>query len=303
MLLGLSFGKLAMVLGGTGQGVYSDASYATVYVRPGPWGSLNADLPAIPSQVFEAALILAAVVLILVVPFLLRLRFPDWWYIVRPALAPRHNWWFLTGSRRFLTALGLWAIARFVAAFTWRDPHVLDQLSAEQLILIGVMVLAFIGPIVLASLRWIGRRLPVWRAARRERRAWAAESKAVMAAEAAELARLAAEAKAAEDAKLAERLKAAEEARFAAEAKAAEAKAAEEAREAEEARLAAEAKAAEEARPVENAGVAVDDPAADQEQAAEEARLVAEAEEAEKLLQSKRDLPAVATTPNESAEA
>jgi prolipoprotein diacylglyceryltransferase len=34
LLIGLGFGKLAMVLGGDGQGQFSDASWATAYVRP-----------------------------------------------------------------------------------------------------------------------------------------------------------------------------------------------------------------------------------------------------------------------------
>jgi prolipoprotein diacylglyceryltransferase len=230
LLIGLSLGKLSMVLGGAGQGLFSDASYATQYVRPGPWASANADLAAIPSQALESVLVLAVAVVVLLVPFLLRLRFPDWWYIVRPALAPRRNWSMLTGGRRFLTLLGLWAIARFVAVFTWRDAHVLGSLAAEQLILIGVMVVAFAGPLVVAGLRLARSRIPTWRAERRERRARAAETKAAMAAEAAELARVAAEAKAAADAKVAE------EARVASEAKAEE-----DARLAEEARVAAEA--------------------------------------------------------------
>lgn len=151
LLIGLGLGKLTMVLGGAGQGLYSDASYATRYVRPGPWGSVNADLAAIPSQALEGALVLAVLVAVLVVPFLLRLRFTDWWIIVRPVLAPRREWAMLTGGRRFLTVLGLWAVARFVAVFTWRDAHVLGQLSAEQLILIGVMVLAFGGQLFVAG--------------------------------------------------------------------------------------------------------------------------------------------------------
>ena len=40
VLLGLGLGKLTMVLGGAGQGSYSDASWATSYVKPGQWGSL-----------------------------------------------------------------------------------------------------------------------------------------------------------------------------------------------------------------------------------------------------------------------
>ncbi len=175
LLIGLGLGKLTMVLGGAGQGIYSDSSYATRYVRPGPWGSLNADLAAVPSQALEGALVLAVLVAFLVVPFLLRLRFHHWWIIVRPALTPRRDWALLTGGRRFLTVLGLWAVARFVAVFTWRDAHVLGQLAAEQLILIGVMVLAFGGQPFVAGWRRARVGVAAWRATRRKRRARAAE--------------------------------------------------------------------------------------------------------------------------------
>src|ERR1035437_5445064 len=101
LLVGLGLGKLTMVLGGTGQGLYSDASYATLYVRSGPWGRANADRAAVPSEALEGTLVLAVLTAVLVVPFLLRLRFPERRIIVRPTLAPRRHWAMLTGGRRF----------------------------------------------------------------------------------------------------------------------------------------------------------------------------------------------------------
>ena len=216
LLVGLGLGKLTMVLGGAGQGLYSDASYATLYVRPGPWGSANADLAAVPSQALEGALVLAVLVAVLVVPFLLRLRFPDRWIIVRPALAPRRDWAMLTGGRRFLTVLGLWAVARFVAVFTWRDAHVLGPLAAEQMLLIAVIVLAFGGPLVVTARRPARVRVLAWRVARRERRARAAGT-ATVAAEA-----RVAEAKAAEEAPEVEEAEKADQAKGATDARAAQ---------------------------------------------------------------------------------
>jgi prolipoprotein diacylglyceryltransferase len=175
ILIGLGLGKLTMVLGGAGQGLYSDATYATLYVRPGPWASANPDFAAVPSQAFEGALVLAVVVFVLVIPFLLRLRVADWWIIFRPALAPRRDWSMLTGGRRFMTVLGLWALARFGAVFTWRDAHVLGPLAAEQLILMVVMVLAFGGPLFAAGWRTARASLPAWRAGRRGERGRAGE--------------------------------------------------------------------------------------------------------------------------------
>ena len=40
LLVALGAGKLAMVLGGSGQGSPLDAAWATAYLGPGPWGSL-----------------------------------------------------------------------------------------------------------------------------------------------------------------------------------------------------------------------------------------------------------------------
>ena len=53
LLLVVSIGKLAMVLGGSGQGQPTSGQLATAYVGPGPWGSLGPDLPSIPSQALE----------------------------------------------------------------------------------------------------------------------------------------------------------------------------------------------------------------------------------------------------------
>ncbi len=137
LLLGLGLGKLAMALGGSGQGAYSDASWATAYVVPGRWGSLNPAEAAIPSQVLEGCLVLLVLACLVAAPVLLRLRLE---LRPRPGLRltfPRQRR-LLTSYRRFLTALGLWAAVRFGVAFTWRDGRVLGPLSVEQLGLVAV---------------------------------------------------------------------------------------------------------------------------------------------------------------------
>jgi prolipoprotein diacylglyceryltransferase len=160
MLIGLGLGKLAMVLGGSGQGSYSNASWATSYVQQGPWNSINPDFAAVPSQAIEGALVLAVALLILVVPFSLRLRLRPMWRVVGPGLAPRREWSLLVGGRRYLTGLGLWAVVRFVAAFTWRDARVLGPLVADQVVLLLVAVVAFLGPVVVHEIgsAWTGWR-------------------------------------------------------------------------------------------------------------------------------------------------
>jgi len=157
VMFGLGLGKLATVLGGAGQGAYSDEWWATSYKGPGPWESLNPTYAALPSQALEGVLVLAALAAMLAVPPLLRLRLRRWRMFVRPGLAPRHPWSWVTGWRRYLTMLGLWAAARFVAAFTWRDAQVLGPLGAEQLALLGLMGLAALGPGLIGALSWILR--------------------------------------------------------------------------------------------------------------------------------------------------
>ena len=156
VLLGLGLGKLTMVLGGAGQGSYSGASWATSYAGSGPWGSLNPNYPAAPSQAIEGCLVLAVAILVLFVPFALRLQVRRWWRVVYPGLAPRRQWSALTGGRRYMTVLGLWAIVRFAAAFTWRDARVLGPFGADQLILLLVAGVALVGPAVPVA----SRRVP-----------------------------------------------------------------------------------------------------------------------------------------------
>jgi hypothetical protein len=158
-MLALGLGKLATVLGGAGQGNYSDASWATSYAGRGPWASLNPGYAAIPSQALEGLLVLGAMLVVVVVPPLLRLRLRRWRSFVRPGLAPRRPWSLLTGWRRFLTAVGLWAAMRFAAAFTWRDAAVAGSLNAEQLILVAVVAVAAFGPTALAVAGWLVRRI------------------------------------------------------------------------------------------------------------------------------------------------
>jgi hypothetical protein len=73
----------------------------------------------------------------------------------------------LTGGRRFVTALGLWAVARILAASTWRDAQILGPLRAEQLVLLVLIgtCLAWFG------VRGLNRRLRLRRAKREARKA------------------------------------------------------------------------------------------------------------------------------------
>lgn len=125
LLFVLGAGKLVGLLGASGQGAPADLPWAIAYRGPGPWGSLGADLPAHPSQLYEAIAIgLAILVLALAsrVPFIAR----------------------RDGAALF-AALGLWAVARFVVAFTWRDPADIGPLRVDQLLDLGVLLVAIAG--------------------------------------------------------------------------------------------------------------------------------------------------------------
>jgi prolipoprotein diacylglyceryltransferase len=163
VLLGLGLGKLAMMLGGTGQGAYSDASWATSYVGPGPWGSINPDYSALPSQALEGGLVLLAAALLVIAPVLLRLRVRRGRRAVRPGWSPGREWPWLVGGRGFVTILFAWAVARFLAAFTWRDARVLGPLCAEQIVLLGLVAALVAVPVGLSGLKPLGRQWVSWR--------------------------------------------------------------------------------------------------------------------------------------------
>lgn len=125
LLFVLAAGKLVGVLGGTGQGAPSDLPWATSYAGPGPWGSLAAEIPAHPSQVYEAILVGLAIAAM--------------WRLSRIEVIARRD-----GAAMF-AALGLWAIARILVGFTWRDATVLGPLRSEQLLALAVLLIAVVG--------------------------------------------------------------------------------------------------------------------------------------------------------------
>jgi prolipoprotein diacylglyceryltransferase len=156
LLLGLGLGKLTTALGGSGQGAFSDAPWATAYVGPGVWGSLSPADPAIPSQILEGGLVLLALAVVLLGPPLLRLQ-----PALRPRpsvrLAPAREWSWLVGERRFLTAVVLWASIRLGVAFTWRDARVAGPFGADQLLLVALDAAC----LSVLLRRWLASR-PAW---------------------------------------------------------------------------------------------------------------------------------------------
>ena len=125
LLFVLAAGKLIGVLGATGQGTPADLVWATAYDGPGPWGSLAADIPSHPAQVYEAILV--------------TLAFAGLLAASRLEVVARRD-----GAAMFV-ALGLWAVARFLVAFTWRDAPLLGPLRAEQVLTLVVLAVAVVG--------------------------------------------------------------------------------------------------------------------------------------------------------------
>jgi phosphatidylglycerol---prolipoprotein diacylglyceryl transferase len=125
LLFVLAAGKIASVLGGTGQGLPSDLPWATAFVGPGPWGSLAPGVPSQPSQVYEALLLAIALIGLIVLSHF--------------ELVARRN-----GGALF-AALGLWALVRFGVAFTWREGPIVGPLSIDQLLSLLLVSLALLG--------------------------------------------------------------------------------------------------------------------------------------------------------------
>lgn len=118
LLVALGAGKLTMVLGGSGQGMPSDAAWATAYLGPGPWGSLAPALPSDPSQAYEGGATLAWAVLLVLAAAL--------------GLVARRD------GRLLLVAIAGWAAARAAVSVTWRDPAVVGPFGAAGLLTIGI---------------------------------------------------------------------------------------------------------------------------------------------------------------------
>jgi phosphatidylglycerol:prolipoprotein diacylglycerol transferase len=133
VLLVLGAGKLAMVLTGTGQGLPSDAEWATAYLGAGPWGSLVPALPSQPSQAYEGLGTLAVLAILTVAVLLGAFRSRD--------------------GRLFFVAIGLWAVIRAIVSTTWRDPVVAAGLNASGLIAVGIAVGCAVALVVLTVRR------------------------------------------------------------------------------------------------------------------------------------------------------
>ncbi len=136
LLAAIAGGKLAMSLGGSGQGRPFDGDWATAYLGPGPWVAAAPAMPSHPSQVYEAIATVLVALLVLVASSLGLFRAGD--------------------GRRLLVALTGWCAVRAVVSLTWRDPVVIGGLPTGGLIAIVVCITAAAAAITLTV--WWPRR-------------------------------------------------------------------------------------------------------------------------------------------------
>ena len=118
--MALGGGKLAMALGGSGQGSPLDAIWSTAYLGPGPWGSLVPELPSHPAQLYEGIATLVLVMLLVLGG-------------VGDQSRPKQG-------RLLLISIGGWAMVRAAVSVTWRDPAVLGPFPVGGLIAVGIVV-------------------------------------------------------------------------------------------------------------------------------------------------------------------
>ena len=134
LLAVIGAGKLAMVLGGSGQGRLFDGDWATAFLPPGPWVSLAPAVPSHPSQVYEA--IGAAIVALLVL------------------MASSLDLFRAADGRRLLVALAGWGVGACGGVADLRVPAVVGSLPMGGLVALGITVAAVAGLLI----RWSAAR-------------------------------------------------------------------------------------------------------------------------------------------------
>ncbi|HLB45074.1 MAG TPA: prolipoprotein diacylglyceryl transferase family protein [Candidatus Limnocylindrales bacterium] len=144
LLLALGLGKLSQLLGGSGQGLPFDGSWAVAFVGGGPWVSLSADVPSHPAQVYEGLWLLVGIAIVLLLAG--RRHAP---VRANPLVA----WADRAGppGRLFALALSWFLVGRVVVGFTWRDERLVGPLNAEQALALVVLIATGLG-------YWLARR-------------------------------------------------------------------------------------------------------------------------------------------------
>ena len=137
LLLALGLGKLAQLLGGSGQGLPFDGPWAVAFAGGGPWVSPNPQLPSHPAQVYEALWLLAGIPAALAlagarhVPLRVN-RLVAW----ADRSAPE--------GRLFVAALAWFLVGRVLVGSTWRDDPIIGPLNAEQALALVALIVTVI---------------------------------------------------------------------------------------------------------------------------------------------------------------
>ncbi|HEY5519095.1 MAG TPA: prolipoprotein diacylglyceryl transferase family protein [Candidatus Limnocylindrales bacterium] len=144
LLVALGVGKLAQLLGGSGQGAPFDGPWAVAFSGNGPWVTFAPSLSAHPSQVYEGIWLLVGI------PVILNLAGP------RRVGSGVHPWvaWAVRSAPAgalFAGAVAWFLAGRVIVGFTWRDESVVGPLNMEQLL--ALMLLA-----AGAALLWLRSR-------------------------------------------------------------------------------------------------------------------------------------------------
>jgi prolipoprotein diacylglyceryltransferase len=140
LLIALGLGKVAQLLGGSGQGAPWDGPWAVAFAGEGPWIGALPEVPAHPAQLYEGAWLLLSAALVA---------------SLAGAVRPRPE---RTGLV-FIVALVAFLLGRFVVGSAWRDEPLLGPLHGEQLGAVAALLLIAVG-VALATLvsRWRRRR-------------------------------------------------------------------------------------------------------------------------------------------------
>jgi len=132
LLLALGLGKIAQVLGGSGQGLPFDGPWAVAFAGSGPWVSLAADVPSHPAQVYEGLWLLLGIPIVLLLAGKRHkpLR-------VNPLVAWADR--AAPDGRLFGLAVGWFLLGRVLVGSTWRDEPVISLLNMEQLLALAAL--------------------------------------------------------------------------------------------------------------------------------------------------------------------
>jgi prolipoprotein diacylglyceryltransferase len=135
LLVAIGGGKVALALGGGGQGAPWTGSWALAFAGDGPWRAIDAAVPAWPAQVLEGLWTLAGIPVVMLTRRMASRRYED------------------RGSL-LLLAIAWWLVGRVVVALTWRDVPILGPLGAEAVATLVALLLVVAAAVVIVTFAW-----------------------------------------------------------------------------------------------------------------------------------------------------